>query len=203
MIWKLIFSGVGGQGVISAGILLSEAAVIHENRYAVQSQSYGAEMRGGLTRADVTISDDPVIYPKVDQAHVLLCLHRKGLSAHLRALRPGGILITDHDEAPVATRVDCRQYELPIVATCRDELGSSRGTNICLLGILCAVTGVVAADSLNQAIEERFAAKSTEARDANRRALSLGVEIGNDLQTRADAAGESDRRGRHASSARV
>lgn len=44
--WKLIFSGVGGQGIISAGILVGEAAVIHEGRHAVQTQSYGAEMRG-------------------------------------------------------------------------------------------------------------------------------------------------------------
>jgi 2-oxoglutarate ferredoxin oxidoreductase subunit gamma len=203
MIWKLIFSGVGGQGVISAGILLSEAAVIHENRYAVQSQSYGAEMRGGLSRADVTISDDPVIYPKVDQAHVLLCLHHKGLTAHLAALRPGGILITDRDEAPVTARVDCRQYELPIIATCREELGSPRGANICLLGIVSAVTNVVAADSLSRAIDQRFSAKSAAAREANRRALALGLDIGEGLRTEASAASETDRRGRHATSGRI
>ena len=73
--WKVVISGVGGQGVITAGILLAEAAVIHEGRYAVQSQSYGAQMRGGLSRADVIISDSEVIYPKVDQAHLLPCLH--------------------------------------------------------------------------------------------------------------------------------
>ncbi|MDA3949090.1 MAG: 2-oxoacid:acceptor oxidoreductase family protein [Spirochaeta sp.] len=203
MIWKLIFSGVGGQGVISAGILLSEAAVIHENRFAVQSQSYGAEMRGGLSRADVTISDDPVIYPKVDQAHVLLCLHRKGLGAHLAALRPGGILITDRDEAPVTARVDCRQYEVPIITTCREELGSPRSANICLLGVLSAVTGVVAADSLGLAIDVRFGAKSAAARDTNRRALALGLDMGAGIRSEASAAGESDRRGRHATSARM
>ena len=46
------FSGSGGQGIISAGIILAAAAV-HDGKYAIQSQSYGPEARGGSSKAEV------------------------------------------------------------------------------------------------------------------------------------------------------
>ena len=47
----IVFSGSGGQGVITAAIILAEAAALYENLNAVQTQSYGPEARGGATRA--------------------------------------------------------------------------------------------------------------------------------------------------------
>ena len=44
---RLVFSGSGGQGVITAAIILAEAAAVFEGKNAVQSQSYGAAARGG------------------------------------------------------------------------------------------------------------------------------------------------------------
>lgn len=41
----MVFSGSGGQGVITAAIILAEAAVLCENLIAVQSQSYGPEAK--------------------------------------------------------------------------------------------------------------------------------------------------------------
>lgn len=154
--WKLIFSGVGGQGIISAGILVGEAAVIHEGRHAVQTQSYGAEMRGGLSRADVTISDAPVMYPRVTQAHVLVCMHQKALNATLGMIRPGGLLLADRGEVSVDRSTDARYFELPLTGTVLEELGSPRSANACMLGALVTLTNVVRADSLRKAIGDRF-----------------------------------------------
>ena len=50
---RLVFSGSGGQGVITAAIILAKAAVLFENKNAIQSQSYGAAARGGATRSDI------------------------------------------------------------------------------------------------------------------------------------------------------
>jgi len=40
---RMVFSGSGGQGVITAAIILAEAAVLYENLIAVQSQMYGPD----------------------------------------------------------------------------------------------------------------------------------------------------------------
>ena len=76
---RIVFSGAGGQGVITASILLAEAAVLYANLNAVQSQSYGAEARGGDTRSDVIISDSEIFFPKVDPTQ------------HPRLSYPGGL----------------------------------------------------------------------------------------------------------------
>jgi len=170
--WKLIFSGVGGQGIVSAGILLGEAAVIHEGRHAVQTQTYGAQMRGGLSRADVTISDAPVMYPKVTQAHVLVCMHQKALNATLGMIRPGGLLMADRSEVSVDRSTDARYFELPLTETVLKELGTPRSANACMLGALVSLTNVVAADSLREAIGNRF--RSSEEALA---AFELGIGL--------------------------
>ncbi|MCK5203221.1 MAG: 2-oxoacid:acceptor oxidoreductase family protein, partial [Desulfobacterales bacterium] len=64
---RVVFSGSGGQGVITAAIVLAEAAVLYDNLNAVQSQFYGPEARGGATRSDIIISDSVIHYPKVIQ----------------------------------------------------------------------------------------------------------------------------------------
>ena len=40
-------AGFGGQGVVLAGVLLGTAAVLHDSKHAVQTQTYGAAARGG------------------------------------------------------------------------------------------------------------------------------------------------------------
>ncbi len=61
---RLVLSGSGGQGVITAAIILAETAVLYENLNAVQSQAYGPEARGGATRSDVIISGEPINFPQ-------------------------------------------------------------------------------------------------------------------------------------------
>lgn len=198
MIWKLIVGGVGGQGIVSAGILLAETAVIYEGRHAVQSQTYGAEMRGGITRADIIISDNEVNYPKVDQTHVLACLHRKALTAYQDMIRPGGLLITDRDEAPAPKRLDCRQYELPLTAMVRERTGTTRSANLCLLGALVHITGIVELDNLKQAAADKFGSSGSHLE-----AIDIGRELAAQLVSRPIRLGEDSQSGRHATSARL
>ena len=71
---RIIFAGSGGQGIITAAIILAEAAVLYEGLNAVQSQSYGPEARGGASRSEVIISDEDIDYPKAVNIDLLLAL---------------------------------------------------------------------------------------------------------------------------------
>ena len=66
--------GFGGQGVVLAGIVLARAAVIYGDSYAVQTQSHGAESRGGACLSDVIISDQKVDFPACESPSVLVAL---------------------------------------------------------------------------------------------------------------------------------
>src|SRR3990172_7649104 len=66
-------SGTGGQGLILAGMILSDAVVL-EGKWAAQSQSYEPLSRGGSSRADVVISAEEGDYPLVTEPDFLLVL---------------------------------------------------------------------------------------------------------------------------------
>jgi 2-oxoglutarate ferredoxin oxidoreductase subunit gamma len=177
---RIVFSGSGGQGLISAAIILAEAAVIHEGLEAVQSQSYGAAARGGATRSDVIISDEIINMPKVFQPNVLLCLTQEAYNKFRGIVRPGGLLITDTRFVTTTAKVDARQVELPLFRTVMEKIGKKVVFNISVLGALLGLNPLVSPDSILKLLEEKFPSTFL---DMNRQALELGY----DLVTREDA----------------
>lgn len=171
---RMVFSGSGGQGVITAAIVLAEAAVLQENKTAVQTQAYGAAARGGATRTDVIISDEVINFPKVIQPNVLVCLTQEAYNKFFTIIRPGGLLITDSRYVTLQNKVDARQRELPLYRTVMDEIGKPIVFNICMLGAVIGLTEVVQPDSIMKTLETRIPADFL---DMNRKALELGLSL--------------------------
>ena len=172
---RMVFSGSGGQGVITAAIILAEAAVLHDNLTAVQSQAYGPEARGGATRSDVIISDTTINYPKVIQPNVLVCLTQEAYNKFYTIIRPGGLLITDSRYVKIQRKADAKQRELPIYATVMEKIGKPIVFNICMLGALLALTDLVKPESVLKVIKTRIPEGFLE---LNRKALDLGIKLG-------------------------
>jgi len=172
---RMVFSGSGGQGVITAAIILAEAAVIYENLNAVQSQSYGAAARGGSTRSDVIISDSTIHFPKVIQPNVLVCLTQEAYNSYYPIIRPGGLLITDTRFVKTEKKVDARQIELSMYRRVIDEIGKPIVFNICTLGAVVRLTELVKPESIMKVLENRIPAGFL---DMNRKALEIGLELG-------------------------
>lgn len=170
----MVFSGSGGQGVITAAIILAEAAVLYDNLTAVQSQSYGPEARGGATRGDVIISDTEIHFHKVIQPNVLVCLNQASYNKFSAIIRPGGLLVSDSRFVETVRKVDARQVELPMYQTVMDKIGKPIVFNICMLGTLIQLTGLVRAESIVKALGTRIPAGFL---DMNRKALELGIEL--------------------------
>jgi 2-oxoglutarate ferredoxin oxidoreductase subunit gamma len=171
----MVFSGSGGQGVITAAIILAEAAVIHENLTAVQTQAYGAAARGGATRSDVIISDRPINFPKVIQPNVLVCLTQEAYNKFFDIIRPGGLLITDTRYVQTQLKVDARQRELSMYESVMEKIGKPIVFNICMLGAVVGMTGLVQPDAILKVLETRIPSGFLE---MNRQALELGLELG-------------------------
>ena len=172
---RMVFSGSGGQGVITASIILAEAAVLYENLNAVQSQSYGAEARGGATRSDVIISDSTIDYPKVIQPNVLICLTQEAYNKFYQIIRPGGLLITDNRYVQTQKKVDAQQKELPMYQSVMDRIGKPIVFNICMLGAVIEMLELVAPEAIMKVLENRIPADFLE---LNRQALDLGRKLG-------------------------
>jgi 2-oxoglutarate ferredoxin oxidoreductase subunit gamma len=172
---RLVFSGSGGQGVITAAIILAEAAVLYEHLEATQTQSYGPEARGGATRADVIVADAPIRFPKVIQPNVLVCLTQAAYNKFAGIIRPGGLLLTDAKYVQREAKVDARQIQLPMYQAVMDEIGKPIVFNICTLGVVLALTEVVKPDSVMQVLQARIPGDFL---DMNRQALQLGMMLG-------------------------
>jgi len=177
--YRFLFSGSGGQGVISMGILLAEAAVLHDGLIAVQAQSYGPEARGGATRCDVIVANGPIHFPKVLQPNILIALTQEACTKYLALLRPGGLFISDTRFVTTDKRIDARHKALPMYETLMERVGKPQAFNICVLGAVNRFTKLVRMSSLEKVLETRFAPAFHE---ANRTALHLGDELAAPLE---------------------
>ncbi len=172
---RMVFSGSGGQGVITAAIIIAEAAVIYENLVAVQSQAYGPAARGGAARSDVIISDSQINYPKVIEPNVLICLTQLAYDKFSVIVRPGGLLLSDVRYVKTSRKSDARQIELPMHSTVMEKIGNPIVFNICVLGAVLSFTDFVKPESIMKVLETRM---PSDFLGMNRDALDLGMELG-------------------------
>lgn len=172
---RLVFSGSGGQGVITAAIILAEAAVLHDNLNATQAQAYGPEARGGATRSDIIIADSEIHYPKVTQPNVLVCLTQEAYTKFYTIIRPGGLLLIDTRYVKMFSKVDAVQVQLPMFKTVMEKIGKPVVFNICMLGAVIGLTDIVKPESILKSLETRIPAGFL---DLNKKALELGMELG-------------------------
>ncbi|MFO7911570.1 MAG: 2-oxoacid:acceptor oxidoreductase family protein [Desulfotignum sp.] len=172
---RLVFSGSGGQGVITAAILLAKAAVLFEGKNATQSQSYGAAARGGATRSDVLISESDIYFPKVVQPNILVSLTQESYNTFSAIIRPGGLLLVDAKFVSIEKKVDAKHISLPMYETVMEKVGKPIVFNICMLGALLGATGLVRAESILKVLETSI---PKDFMDMNKKALELGMGMG-------------------------
>jgi len=176
--YEIRFSGAGGQGLITAGIILAEAASIIEGRNAVQSQSYGPEARGGASKSEVIISDSPIDYPKATIVDACLAMTQEAADKYANGIKPGGLLLIDADFVSRAPEGDFKVLRLPIMRTAKEDIGREIVANVVALGAVIGLTGVVSKDAGEQAVLR----KVPEAfKELNKKAYSLGYEKGKEL----------------------
>ena len=147
-------SGSGGQGLLLAGIVLAEAAIL-EGKNAVQTQSYGPEARGGSSKAEVVISDEDIDYPKATDPDYLLALTPESYRTYgplMGAAGGKGLIIVD-SSVPIAADIRARTVAVPILETARDKVGKKVVANIVALGVLGGLSKAASKESLEELSE--------------------------------------------------
>ncbi|MDF1581144.1 MAG: 2-oxoacid:acceptor oxidoreductase family protein [Desulfuromonadales bacterium] len=171
--YELRFSGAGGQGLITAGIILAEAASIVESKYAAQSQSYGPEARGGASKSEVIISDSPIDYPKATIVDACLAMTQEAADKYANGIKDGGLLLIDDDFVKRVPEGNFKVLKMPITRTAKEEIGREIVANVVALGAMIALTDVVKRESGEKAV----LAKVPEAfLDLNKKAYNLGYD---------------------------
>ncbi len=168
-------AGSGGQGIILAGLILAEAAGIHEGREVTMIQSYGPEARGGASKAEIIISDDPVDYPLCMNVDVFVALNQEAADTYGWDLKPGAVILVDEDLVPHPP--SSRALAFPFTAVARDKLQQVTVANVLALGAFSEITGLVGRRALEKSLAENAPRGSEQ---VNRKALSVGARIARD-----------------------
>lgn len=166
---QLRLSGSGGQGVITAAIIFAEAAVA-EGKEAVQSQSYGPEARGGASKSEVIIDDNPIFHPHVIVPDLVLAMTQKAADKYYKDLNPNGLLVLDEQLVPNVPDFP-HVVRIPITKLAIEEVGKPLFANIVALGALVRLTGLVSFDTIKQAVAHRVPPHTVE---QNMKALQIG-----------------------------
>ena len=169
--YEVRLAGSGGQGLILAGLILAEAAVIYDHKNACQTQSYGPEARGGASKSEVIVSDEEIDYPKAIKPDVLLAMNQSACDTYLFDLKQGGTLIVD--ATLVKQLPTTHAAAIPFTRIARTEIGREGVANIVALGALTAITKIVPQKSLEEAVLARVPAGTEE---MNREALHAGIK---------------------------
>ncbi|AJC72556.1 2-oxoglutarate ferredoxin oxidoreductase subunit gamma [Thermococcus guaymasensis DSM 11113] len=179
---EVLFSGFGGQGVILASVILGRAAAVYENLYAVQTQSYGPESRGGASKAEVVISDELIDYPKTLQPDYAVFFSQEAYNKYLRTVKEGATVIIEKDLIPhrdLDFEKKLNVVALPLTEIAEETTGLSLTMNILTLGLLVGITGIVSREAIEQAVRDSVP-KGTE--EINLKALHRGFELAEELK---------------------
>ena len=168
-------SGAGGQGIVLAGQILSQAVALNEKgKFATLTQSYGPEARGGSCSAGVVISDESVGYPYVISPQVLVIMSQEAYTKYAQDISADTLVIIDRDLVEPNTSQKLKILSIPATNLAR-EMGRVVVANIIMLGFLAAVSDVVSPEALKKSILATVP-KGTE--EFNIKAFTLGYEYG-------------------------
>ncbi|MBN1891208.1 MAG: 2-oxoacid:acceptor oxidoreductase family protein [Clostridiales bacterium] len=151
--YSIIIAGFGGQGILSAGKIIAEAALI-EGREVSWFPSYGPEMRGGTANCSVVISDEAIGSPVINDADVLIALNQPSYDKFKVNVKKGGIIIIDSSLVQ-STGSDEGVRFFPIEASSiANDLGNMAYAPIVLLGCLSESSNCFRKESFEKALHD-------------------------------------------------
>lgn len=157
--------------MILAGRILAEAAATYDGKNAAQTQSYGAEARGGASRAEVVISEEEIDYPKVITADLLLAMSQEAYDKYSCDLKEEGTLIVDSVNVKEVTTE--KAYRFPITKIAEEATGQRITANMVGLGLLVGLSGAVSDKAIEAAVK---ALSPASMKEANLKALKTGLK---------------------------
>jgi 2-oxoglutarate ferredoxin oxidoreductase subunit gamma len=175
MLIKTIFAGFGGQGALSMGLNLAQAAMV-EGKNVTYLPSYGAEVRGGTANCTVAISDEDIASPVASSPEFIGVMTKPSLVRLQNLLQSGGVLFINSSLVDAeTTRGDIEVIKVP-ANTIAEELGSPKSANMVMLGAFIKKSNLV---SLKTVIEElkNVLKKKKSLIDINTKALKTGYDL--------------------------
>ena len=172
--------GLGGQGVILAGMIIGRGASIFDKMHATLTQSFGPEARGSACSAQVVVSDEPVEYPYVTHPDILVVMSQEACNRFAPEMAADGILLYEGDfvDPGDLPPKGVTTYGIPCTHLA-EELHRRMVANIAMVGAFAALTDLVGADALRDSVKDSVP-QGTE--ELNMEAFEAGFSFGEELK---------------------
>ena len=182
---EIKLAGFGGQGIALMGSVLGQACQIYSDKYAVWTQSYGPESRGGASSSDVVIDSKEIDYPYTEpgQVDIFVVMSKEAYNKFIKNLKLNGTCFYDPDMLSVddkALTLTNSVFSIPATALA-EKLGNRMVANVIMLGFITkyALQNIIPADSMKQAI---LASVPTKFKELNEKAFEMGYSYQNQAQ---------------------
>jgi len=174
-ITKIVLSGVGGQGLVSCGYILGNAATKQSSKYAVLLSSYGSEARGTFTKTDIIISDKPISFLEIEEPQLVVSLAQVGYDRYYKSMKKNTIMIYDSGLVKPDSTCIANQYGFPFerIAT---EVGYSGAANLVAAGFMIKLTGILEVKAVEDTIRNRYSSNA-KILDTNIKAFKGGLQL--------------------------
>ena len=152
MLIKTIFAGFGGQGVLSMGLNLAQAALL-EGKNVTYLPSYGAEVRGGTANCTVAVSDEEIASPVASSPEFLIAMNQPSMVRFQNQIQSGGVLFINSSliETEIS-RGDVDIIKVP-ANSIAEQLGSARSANMVMLGAFTKKSNIVSISSVIEGLK--------------------------------------------------
>ncbi len=172
---ELLFSGIGGQGVITMGETLCDAA-IKAGFNVTFVPFYGQEKRGGRTMCNIVISDG-VESPIISEANVMMIMDERSLGDFQDLMAPDGTLILNSSMIEKEPTCKCKNIKKVPFYDIAQKLGNTKAANIVSLGYIAKLLPMIPYDTIAAEVEKSFA-KKPKLIPLNLEALRQGYTLG-------------------------
>jgi len=175
MLIKTIFAGFGGQGVLSMGLNLAQAAMA-EGKNVTYLPAYGVEVRGGTANCTVAISDEEIASPVASAPEFLVAMNTPSVLRFQNQIESGGVIFINS----TLVEIEISRGDLEVVRVAAgeiaDKLGNPKSANMVMLGAFVKKSNIV---SISAIIEEfKNTLKNKEKLIAvNEKALMAGYNL--------------------------
>lgn len=173
--YEIRYAAVGGQGIITAGALLVDIAVKMEDKFALESPTYTASVRGGPTKVDIIISDKKVLFPQTYRVDFFVCTDQRPFDLYKGRLKEDSIVVVDsHLVKNLGDTQNWDLYQIPILNETKKQLGNVILTSVVTLSMTQKLTNIIKYDNMVKFVKE-WAPK--DFLDLNIKALQLGQDL--------------------------
>jgi len=172
--YEIILSGVGGQGTVSSGAILGEAASSYDNKFAVMTCTYGTEARGTFAKSDLLISDDFIAYHEALYPDIILVLSNQAYPKIKSRIIEKTMVVINSNEVIDYDRDLGQVYSFPF-SEMAFKIGSLQAVNIIALGFIVGKTKIVGKEALIEAVKNRYPGEKEAT--VNMKAIEEGFKL--------------------------